>query len=85
MFSLKIKAHRRHHNAVFLFIKFSILFILFILFFCIYWAFKTKPQKQNFILIIARYAIIDARSNILCSRYIFKQPYNLYDIHGGAV
>lgn len=54
-------------------------------FFCIYWAFKTKPQKQNFILIIARYAIIDARSNILCSRYIFKQPHNLYGIHGGAV
>lgn len=44
----------------FLSIEFSLLFILF---FCVYWSFRTKPQIQNFILMLASYAIIYAMAN----------------------
>ena len=39
----------------FLSIEFSLLFILF---FCIYWSFRAKPQLQNLLLLVASYSII---------------------------
>ncbi|TCM69258.1 D-alanyl-lipoteichoic acid acyltransferase DltB (MBOAT superfamily) [Acinetobacter calcoaceticus] len=39
----------------FLSIEFSLIFILF---FCLYWAFRAKPQIQNLLLLVASYATI---------------------------
>lgn len=59
----------------FLSIEFSILFILF---FCIYWAFKAKPQIQNFILILASYAIVYAMSNTLAVSILFAFSLSIF-------
>ena len=59
----------------FLSIEFSILFILF---FCIYWAFQAKPQIQNLILMIASYAIVYAMSNVLAVSILFAFSLSIF-------
>lgn len=46
----------------FLSIEFSLSFILF---FCLYWAFRSKPQIQNLILVLASYAVIYLMAGII--------------------
>lgn len=59
----------------FLSIEFSLLFIIF---FCIYWAFRAKPYIQNFILVLASYAIIYAMANALAVAILFGFSLGVY-------
>ena len=52
----------------FLSIEFSLSFILF---FCLYWSFRSKPQIQNLILILASYAIIYLMAGIIPTLILF--------------
>lgn len=53
----------------FLSIEFSLLFIVF---FCLYWAFRPKPQIQNIILILASYGTIYLMAGLLAVAIIFS-------------
>ena len=52
----------------FLSIEFSLTFIIF---FCLYWAFRSKPQIQNIILILASYGIIYLMAGIMPVSILF--------------